>query len=259
MIIDEIVEYTLDAIDEELHVVDVGISLSYTYCIVKGKYGLALGLAHTTYDKVFHGLKDDFTLSIDDIPRLVASWKLLEKTVGLAMLNAVSQYILFNRKSSDFIINKMFFGKDVLDIINMPLNKNINILVVGYIRPIIKKLREKGYNNIYIVEREPPTRFEDIYNDVLLPRIAKAADIVFITGATLVNDTLDDILRYAKNAKRIIVGPSAQVLPNLLSSYGIDIVASIEVNDVWKVAEIVRRAGGTRAILKYSEKYVYMK
>ncbi len=257
MIIDEIVEYTLNVIDEKIHVVDVGIGLSYTYCIVKGKHGLALGLAHTTYDKVFHGLKDDFILDINDIPRLIASWKLLEKTVGLAMLNAVSQYVLFNGKSSSSIVNKMFFRKDVLDVINIPLDKNI--LVIGYIKPIIRKLREKGYDNIYIVEREPPTRFEDIYNDTLLPRIAETADIVFITGATLANDTLDNILHYTRNAKRILVGPSAQVPPNLLSSYGIDIVASIKVNDVWRVAEVVRRAGGTRAILKYSEKYVYMK
>ncbi len=257
MIVDEIVEYTLNVVDEELHVVDVGISLSYTYCIVKGKHGLALGLAHTTYDKVFHGLKDDFLPDINEIPRLISSWKLLEKTVGLAMLNAVSQYVLFNRKTCSSIANKILFGKDVLDVINIPLNKNI--LVIGYIKPIIRKLREKGHNNIYIVEREPPTRFEDIYSDALLPRIAETADIVFITGATLANDTLDNILHYTRNVKRILVGPSAQVLPNLLSSYGIDIVASIKVNNIWKVAEVVRRAGGTRAILKYSEKYVYMK
>ncbi len=256
MIIDEIAEHTLSMINEELRTVDIGVSLSYTYCIVEGRYGLALGLAHTTYDRVFHGLRDDFSPTIDDIPKLIGSWKLLEKTIGLAMLNAVSQYVLFNTNIRDNIVNNMFFRKDVLDVINIPLNKNI--LIVGYIKPIIKRLRDRGYKNIYIVERDPPTRFEDIYSDVVFPRIAEMADVVFITGSTVVNDTLDTILQYSRNAKKILVGPSAQVIPDMLGRHGIDVVASIKVGDVWKVAEVVRKAGGTRAILKYSEKYVYI-
>lgn len=177
MIIDEIAGRIIGMVEEEeLRIVDLGISLSYTYCIVKGKHGLALGLAHTTYDRVFHGLRENFSLNINDIPGLTTSWKLIEKTIGLAMLNAISQYVLFNVKLVNSL-NKIFLGKDVLDVIKIPFNKNI--VIIGYIRPIIERLREKGYKNIYIVEREPPTRFEEVYSDVLLPRIARIADIVF--------------------------------------------------------------------------------
>ncbi len=255
MIIDDLVKQTLEIIDESLRVVDIGISLSYTYCIVEGRRGLALGLAHTTYDRVFHGLKDDFSLKINELPKMVSSLKLIEKTVGLALLNAISQYILFNRRSYESL-NNIVFGKDILEVIDIP--PTAKILVVGYIKPVINKLRKQGYRNIYVVERDPPTRFEDIYSDMVFPRIAGKVDVVLITGATLVNDTLDIILKYATKARKVIVGPSAQVLPQLLHKYGIYVVGSIRVQNVWKVAEIVRRAGGTRAILKYSEKYVYI-
>ncbi len=257
MLVDKIVHSTLNLLDENLRVVDVGISLSYTYCIVKGKEGFALGLAHTTYDKVFHGLRDSSLPDIDKIPRLISSWKLIEKTVGLALLNALSQYLLFNKQLYNDLPGKILFSRDILDSIQMSLDSRI--LIIGYIRPVINRLRERGFRNIYVIEREPPTRFEPIYSDLVLPRISKSIDIVFITGSVLVNDTLDNILRYTGKAKKVIVGPSVQILPQILSTYGLDIIGSIKVNDVWKVAEVVRRAGGTRAILKYSEKYVYMK
>ncbi len=257
MIIDEIVDETLNLLGEDVDVVDMGISLSYTYCIVEGREGSALGLAHTTYDKVFHGLRSNYLPSIHEIPRLISSWKLIEKTVGLALLNAISQYILFNKRLYRNLPGKILIGKDVLD--SMKIHKKSKILVIGYIRPIIKKLQERGYRNIYVVEREPPTRFEEIYSDLALPRISENIDIVFITGSVLANDTLDNILRYTEGAKKIIVGPSAQVLPQLLTKYGLYIIGSIKVEDIQRTAEIVRRAGGTRAILKYSEKYVYMR
>lgn len=257
MIIDEIAHNTLNLLDENLSVVDLGISLSYTYCIVKGRRGFALGLAHTTYDKVFHGLRDSSLPSIDEIPRLLSSWKLIEKTVGLALLNAISQYLLFNKQLYKNLPGKISFGRDILDSIQM--SPDSRVLIIGYIRPVINRLRERGFRNIYVIEREPPTRFESIYSDLVLPRISESIDIVFITGSVLVNDTIDNILRYTEKAKKVIVGPSAQVLPQILSTYDLDIIGSVKVNDVWKTAEVVRRAGGTRAILKYSEKYVYMK
>jgi len=50
------------------------------------------------------------------------------------------------------------------------------------------------------------------------------ADVVYITGATVVNGTINEILEYSKNARtRIIYGPSSAFYPKVLFERGVNI------------------------------------
>lgn len=54
------------------------------------------------------------------------------------------------------------------------------------------------------------------------------ADVVYITGETIVNETINEILEFSKNARlRIIYGPSSSFYPEVLFERGIDISRSI--------------------------------
>ena len=58
-------------------------------------------------------------------------------------------------------------------------------------------------------------------------------DRVLITGSTLINDTLDDVLSYCDPKARVaLVGPSASCLPDPIFDRGVDVVGSTMVCDL---------------------------
>lgn len=58
------------------------------------------------------------------------------------------------------------------------------------------------------------------------------ADVVIITGSTLVNGTFEEVIRYAENARvRAIYGSSAQLFPDVLFDNGVNVVLSVAISD----------------------------
>jgi hypothetical protein len=54
--------------------------------------------------------------------------------------------------------------------------------------------------------------------------VLSGADVVYITGETVVNGTLNDLLDFSKNARtRIIYGPTAAFYPKVLFERGVDV------------------------------------
>jgi uncharacterized protein (DUF4213/DUF364 family) len=65
------------------------------------------------------------------------------------------------------------------------------------------------------------------------PAVLGAADVVFITGSTLVNGTFDEVTGWAKGARvRAIYGPSAQLPPEFFFEHGLTHVLSTVIRDV---------------------------
>ncbi len=84
--------------------------------------------------------------------------------------------------------------------------------IVGWF-PFIHALQADGYR-LDIFEKSPTTGF------ALTPARARrlaACDILCITAATLLNDTLDSILAAAPSSRKILVGPSAPLTPDALT------------------------------------------
>ncbi|MEW6104507.1 MAG: DUF364 domain-containing protein [bacterium] len=54
--------------------------------------------------------------------------------------------------------------------------------------------------------------------------VLSGADVVYITGETIVNGTVNELLKFSKNARtRIIYGPSSAFYPKVLFKRGVDI------------------------------------
>ncbi len=226
MILDDIVRYTLEELRKiRLELIDIGITYPYTYSIVRGKQGVGIGLCMTMTSEIGDyehktPINVNKILKITDLVRSALDRHLLKRFLGIATINAVSQYLLR--------ISGENYSLDVTDVIlkNYTEADKYNVAVIGYMKPVVQKLREKGYR-VYVFERNPILR-EDAYPDFFEYRYLPAMDIVIVTGAALINDTIDQIVERSKKARDIILtGPTAQVYPKFIEKKGISYLSSI--------------------------------
>lgn len=242
MIIDEIAEEILSMFDlERITIIDYGIGPIYTYSIVKYGESVAMGVSYTNREEIKHAKYVE--ASRFNILELIKSYDILEKTVGVAIINALSQIMLPNN----------YLKGDILDYID--LEKDDKIVMIGYIRPTYQKIAEKGYN-IKVIERQ--SIGDEVYSDIFTKRLLESATVCIITGASLVNDTIDMVLDYSKNCKvRALIGPTAQIHPEPLFKRGITHIGSIKIVDIEKAKDTILKGGGTRLLIKYSKKYTF--
>ncbi|OYT52330.1 hypothetical protein B6U66_02250 [Candidatus Bathyarchaeota archaeon ex4484_135] len=227
-----------------LEVTDYCAGLRYCYTVVSDGSEEAMGLAYLPRLDIGHDTLPE-AVELGDALKFVSSTSLLHKTLGISMANAVSQFLLEP--------DELPKG-DVLDYLE--LRPDDKVVLVGYMRPIYEALDKSGLE-IVAVERDPMLRSNVALPDTMLPRVLEDATACIATGSCLVNDTLDLVVREARKCRiRALVGPTAQLLPDLLHSAGFTHVASIHVSDVRSAARAVLRGGGTKELLKYSVKYV---
>jgi len=181
----------------------------------------------------------------------------IRKIVGLAALNAVSQHLLKIKKSC-----KVLKG-DLLS--QLHIDKNTKVTVIGLMKPLVRKL-SKITKIITLVEDSIPvtTEFnefkfrnniEQLNDDNLSP------DILFCTGTSLINDTMERILELFRNKARkiILIGPSASMIPDVLFENGVDIVGGMEIVDSEATLRVLQEGGGTKLFKQYGKKYNLIK
>ena len=177
----------------------------------------------------------------------------LKRIIGIATLNAVSQYILK-------IQNPYFkIEEDLVDYLE--LNLDTKITIIGLMKPLIRRLSEKTLN-ITLVEDRIKIPFEfnkfDFHTNIdELKEEDLSTDILFCTGTALINDTIEKILDlFSGIARKIIVmGPSVGLLPDILFEYGTDIVGGMEIFDTEATLKVLQEGGGTQIFKKFGKKY----
>lgn len=255
MLIDEVAERVVNEVRGlGVMVVDECMGVKYTYVRVYGEGGESLGIAFTDCGELEH---HEFVegVSVDSLTDLVRSPKVYYKVWGAALLNALSQYLIF--RAGLKVFRELVIGRDVLDII--PLNEVSTAVVVGFVGPVVRGLRERGVK-VMVTERGLRRAcVGDAYVDTALPRLARGAELAVITGASIVNDSIDAALEAVRDVPiKAVVGPTAQYVPyqEVMRRYGIDYVASIHVTSPDRAADVVKHGGGTKQIMRYSRKYV---
>jgi len=268
-----IIEKTLDIIKQiyKIHkiippkITKVVIGLGYTGVEVSAyAYEPFLGLASTLPGiiKATNCSKIKFAGELTNKPLSeLLSWSLktpsLERIIGIATLNGVSQHILK-------IINpyKNLEGR-LLEKLN--INDDTKVTFIGLIKPLIKKVN-KITQLITIVEDTLPSSLE--FNHLNLKKNINEleereifTDVLICTGSSLINNTLESILeKYKRKAHKIIlVGPTASMIPDILFDYGIDIIGGMEIIDPEATLQILQEGGGTKLFKKYGKKYYLVK
>ena len=78
------------------------------------------------------------------------------------------------------------------------------------------------------------------------------SDIVIITGQTLVNNTIDDLLAVINPKSEVIVtGPSSGILPDLLFENKVSVIGTIRITKPEILFSLVREGGTGYHLFEY--------
>ena len=148
----------------------------------------------------------------------------ISRSVGLATINAITQSVLrraaFNPPTAPDSIGGLEFT--VSDHIGM----------VGNFPSLAKKIHRSGVR-LTVIERKQhmlaKTQDLNITADL---RALQACNKIICTAATLINDSIDEVLTYTTGAESLVlIGPSASFFPDPVFSRGVHAIGGTQVVD----------------------------
>lgn len=107
------------------------------------------------------------------------------------------------------------------------------VVVVGAFVPFLRELKRRGQPYL-VLEQDPATLKEDempfFRSAEQAPAVVPQADVLLVTGTTLLNDTLDAILAAARpDACKVVVGPTVGLVPDAYIRRHCDVLGGIQV------------------------------
>lgn len=166
----------------------------------------------------------------------------LKKTLGIATLNALSAacWDLMPDKGYRFEL-----GKDSFE--ELEVTRGCKAVVVGALVPMIRKLIA-AEADFKILELDPltlkPHEMPYFAEAHRAPEFVPEADLLVITGTTIINDTLQGLLSLAKPGAEIVVtGPTISMLPDAFFSRGVTSLGGILVTKPDELLDVINEAG----------------
>ncbi|MBN1200508.1 MAG: DUF364 domain-containing protein [Anaerolineae bacterium] len=219
----------LQAVLTDRAVLDVRIGLHWTAVVVDGDSGRRCGLASTLVKTHEHTGKPDVpqagalhTLSGLELARLAASDQPTLASVGVAAINALVPTLpeAWVDVNAEEVIATHGAGKTVA--------------LIGSF-PFIPRLRAR-VGNLIVLERNPQS---GELPAGAAPDVLPGADVVAITGTTLINHTLEGLLKLcAPGATVLVLGPSTPLSP-VLFEHSVDLLSGAVVTAVEPVLQAV--------------------
>ncbi len=166
----------------------------------------------------------------------------LKKTMGIAVLNALSVMCWEERPPVAYSIK---MGVDAMDEATIP--DDGYVVVVGAIIPVLRALKQRN-KPFGILELDTSTLKADEMKYHIPPALAREkipqADMLIITGTTLINDTLEELLGMRKpDAQVIVMGPTASMLPGAFFRRGVSLLGGVIVTEADRVLDVIAEAG----------------
>jgi uncharacterized protein (DUF4213/DUF364 family) len=219
-------------------VTDVRIGTLWTAVAVATEHGLRAGLAAT---QIVHDLEHGRPavhnagrlIGSDalDLVALARSNSLTERSLGFATLNAlleVDEAACVARNAEEIILER---------------GRGRRVAIVGHF-PFVPRVREVA-QTCWVLELIPGPG--DLPAD-MAPNILPQADIVAITGMSLVNGTFEDLAaRCRPDAFVLVLGASTPLSP-ILFDYGMDAISGTIVTDIPAVLTAVSQGANFRQI-----------
>lgn len=168
----------------------------------------------------------------------------LKRAIGIATLNAVSDYVR-TCGGDDFKGGTILTYGDAFD--DIKIGEKTKAIVVGALVPVMKKLKE-AEADWTVLELDPRTLKEDELSHYMpyekAPEVIPDADLLIITGVTILNDTLSDILELASpDAEILVTGPTVSMLPDPLFEHGVTVIGGVKVTDPDKALKLIAEGG----------------
>jgi len=231
----------LDGRDER--VLDVRIGLGYTAVqLADGSTGVALSFSRQAGFgcTVFRGMRPIAGRPAAELLELLPSSDPIEAAVGLACANALA-----NRPAEEFV------DGDVLE--QLDLSSEDHVGMVGNFGPLVGPVRKKAGRLTIFEQIEEPTG--DMLPAAEAVRVLPECQIALITGTTIINHSVDDLLSAAGNCRTVVVlGASTPLLPGVFAGTPVDMISGVVVTDAPAILQIVSEGGGMRFFKPYIRK-----
>ncbi|MDV3104606.1 Rossmann-like domain-containing protein [Thermococcus waiotapuensis] len=226
-----------------LELVDFGFALPYTWVLVEGPEGKALGVAMTLPEEVQRYNSSISEPSLEVFIGKADSLNVIERTLGLAAINAVSQY------------NIDLSNADWTDVLGLLPENAGRVALIGNMPPLADELRRRGFK-VFVFERNAKLWDKDTYSDALEYHLLPEMDAVIASASCLVNGTIDMLLDRARKARLfVLTGPTGQLLPEFLKGTGVTHLASMRVVDIER-ALLGLKLGSFKGFEEGNRKYV---
>lgn len=157
-----------------------------------------------------------------------------QSSLGLAAINAITQCAWRHASYSPPP------APDSLGALNIEDADHVGM--VGYFPSLVKKLRARQVR-LTVIEKKPQfVMHEDQVQVTLDPAQLHHCNKILVTAATLLNDTLDDVLQHAEHAENVtVLGPTAGFFPAPLFKRGVTAVGGTEITDAVAAIRRLRR------------------
>jgi uncharacterized protein (DUF4213/DUF364 family) len=239
---------------EELTIADVRVGLYLTAIRLSDD---SCGAASTMEEDHPFCRKEDRDFG-DFTPLKIKGKKVLslfesEKCSGLisslrtASLNAISSRIILSGKYN------VIENKDPVELLDLSRKKTITI--VGAFQSYIKTI-SGTHNKLYVLEMNEsalrPEQKKFFVAADRFPEIIPISDIVIITGQTLVNNTIDNLLAVVKPGTQVVVtGPSGSILPDVLFKNKVSMTGASRITDPALFMQIAGEGGLGYHLFRY--------
>jgi len=230
---------------------EIRVGAFWTAVLVETDVGQQCGLAttmkdgcddHHHTDETAVGYAGDLhKMDARALASLANSDSSLEASIGLATMNA-----LLPKRESDWV--EMNAEQVVID-----RGVGKRVALVGHF-PFIPRWREV-VDTLWVLEKRP--RGKDLPADAA-DEVIPQADIVAITGTTLINQTFDGLISLCRpDALVLLLGQTTPLSP-VLFDYGVDLVSGSIVEDVASVLAAVSQGANFRQVHRRGVRLVTM-
>ena len=152
----------------------------------------------------------------------------IRRAVGVATMNALAELCWQRRTPAAVELRSGVYAYDAADI-----RPGEHVVVVGAFVPFLKALKRSG-QRFTVLEMDPATLKPDELpffrpaDEAAL--VMPSADVVLITGTTLLNDTLENLLALCRpDARVVVVGPTVGLLPDAFLRRGVDVLGGVRI------------------------------
>ncbi len=177
-----------------------------------------------------------------DLLSNLSSKEPLKIAAAIATLNALSATCFNKGLIGDCKLTINMDAKDAVD-----LSASRSVVLIGALVPFLQALKKRG-GSWWIIEKDQRTlRSDEMAHFVPVGRSSEVipkADVLVVTGVTLVNHTLEAILELAKSdAEVVVVGPTASMLPEPMFERGVSVVGGVLVKEPDRLLDVLAAGG----------------
>jgi uncharacterized protein len=166
----------------------------------------------------------------------------IKRAVAVAALNALSAMCWNKGLTGGHRVRERADAQDYIKI-----HSESSVAVFGAIIPVMRMLKKRG-GTWWVIERDSKTLKDDELQHYVpwgqSEEIIKKADVLIITGVSLLNSSLEPILSLARTGVEIaVLGPTASMVPEPMFQRGARVVGGVWVKRPDELLNVLASGG----------------